>query len=248
MSKYNAKLPKHNRLTILAAMHGDEVYGIELYQRFVEYYPQLGQYIKLIIGNQVAKDRNTRYIDEDMNRAYGSKFVSHEKTEIERVEREIKEFDPVYIIDIHTTRRDSGVFYISGEVNSIRQRIFDMLDIDVCIMNDPVIERSFIGNHSNAVSLEYSLRDITADTTRQFVEASTKLINGVNSSLHNSRLYGAKSLITRREWSRYPGLQTYDKKSEGIALMVPADEGEMDAEYYGFWCDKSPKIPNYPRS
>jgi succinylglutamate desuccinylase len=224
------------RVTILAAMHGDETYGIVLYNAFVMTFPELADNVQLIIGNEQAFKDKARYIDADMNREYESKDKNHESQEIQRVERQLASFSPHFILDIHTTRRDSGVFFISDTPNPTRQTLFNMLEIDVCIMRDEVIKKSFIGHHPNAVSLEYSLKSISDQTTKMFVENLAKLINNTGPKKTTSRVFTVSKLISKEEWLRYKSLQNYDSKREGTALMVPADTSEMDAEYYGFWC------------
>lgn len=113
-----------------------------------------------------------------------------------------------------------------------------MLPIDTCIMTDAIISKSFIGNHENAVSLEYSLNSITDQTTNDFITALADLINDHAAANDSSKLYEVKRLITQNEWEQYPGLKNHDRKPEGIALMVPAGYTEMDAEYHGFWCEE----------
>lgn len=224
-------------VAIVAAMHGDEIYGIELYNEFCKMYQDLAQNVRLLIGNEEAHKRKTRYIKEDMSRIYGLGTNSVDQLQVTRLDQEIKKYNPDYIIDIHTTRRSSGIFFISDSVNSVRKDIINMLDIDVCVMKNSVIKRSLIGNYDNAVSLEYSLRDISNNTTKQFVDALHNLIVNKIDSTCDKRIFEAAALITKDQWSKYPHLKSYDEKPEGIALMVPKDIDEMDAEYYGFWCN-----------
>lgn len=227
-----------NKVAIVAAMHGDEVYGIELHQRFVRAFPELQEHVQLIIGNEEAYRRQTRFIDADMNRQYRADGDAYELQQIRRVDELLGAFTPDYIIDVHTTRRNSGIFFISDAVNPRRQRIYDMLDIDVCIIEDGVITQSLIGNYPAAVSLEYSLASISEATTAEFVASLKNLVTAAEPSITNERLYTVSKLITKQDWERYPGLANYDIKSEGMALMVPKDTSEMDAEYFGFWCWK----------
>lgn len=226
-----------NKVAIIAAMHGDEVYGIDLYDAFIKQHPELSSSVRLVIGNEAAHQKNIRFIDKDMNRQYASTSKSHEQDEIIRVNNEIRGFETDYIIDIHTTRRDSGIFFISDTPNKKRQHIYNMLDIDICIMEDEVIKTSLIGSYDNAVSLEYSLRSINQKTTDKFIAALANLVHGQSTRMNNSRFYYAKRLISKNEWQEQQNLKNYDKTPAGIALMVPKDLSEMDAEYFGFWCE-----------
>lgn len=223
------------RITILAAMHGMETYGIDLYDDFIKEYPALSKYVQLVIGNERAYHEKVRFIDADMNRQYASIEISHESKEIKRVERLIESFAPDYIIDIHTTKRDSGIFFISGEMNNVRKNICSVFPYDICVMKDAVINTSFIGHHNNAISLEYSLRSISDNTTNIFIKALSKIINE-KTSLNHGKIYSTDRLVSKEEWLKYKGIKNYDILPEGTALMIPANNLEMDAEYYGFWC------------
>ena len=227
------------KVTIISAMHGDEVYGIELFKQFTSAFPELKSYVQLIVGNEEAYRQQKRFIDVDMNRHYRVGDDSYESGEIKRVDQLIKDFQPDYIIDIHTTRRNSGIFFISDTINARRRQIYDMLDIDVCIMKDSVIKQSLIGNYPNAVSLEYSLASISDTTTMTFINSLRKLLIEEKGSVNNGHLYTISKLITKQEWRRYNSLANYDLRPEGMALMVPKDISEMDAGYYGFWCTQT---------
>lgn len=228
----------HKKVTILAAMHGDEVYGIELFKAFVDKYPYLMDYVSLVIGNKKAVAAHTRFIDTDMNRSFGLEANNTETREITRIKRELVAIAPDFIVDVHTTRRDSGIFFITDKMSGVKKELCAFLPYDVCVMKDPVISRSFIGNNEQAVSLEYSLSSVTPRTTDQFVNSLKLLIVGEKSHQIAQSVYDVRRLITKKEYFSYPSLRNYDEKSEGIALMVPADETEMDAEYFGFWCTK----------
>lgn len=42
------------KVTILAAMHGDEVYGVQLYNAFVDKFSTMKPFVQLVIGNEPA--------------------------------------------------------------------------------------------------------------------------------------------------------------------------------------------------
>ena len=230
----------NKKITIFAAIHGDEVYGIELYNSFISAYPELSSYVQLVIGNKAAYAQNIRFIDIDMNRAYGVSQKSHEEDEIKRVSQEIRAFDPDYILDIHTTRRSSGVFFITDSLNDVKKKLCNFLPLDTCVMQGGYIKTSFVGNYPESVSLEYSLNAINPKTTNDFVTGLHRLVTNKTAPHNtNNKKYEVVSIIDKPQYDKYPGLKSYDKKPEGIALMVPKDASEMDAEYYGFWCKQA---------
>lgn len=111
----------NKRITVFAAIHGNEIYGVELYNSFIFAYPELSEYVQLVIGNKKAYTQNVRFIDIDMNRAYGVSEESHKAEEIKRASQEISSFEPDYILDIHTTRRSSGVFFITDSLSGVKK-------------------------------------------------------------------------------------------------------------------------------
>jgi Succinylglutamate desuccinylase / Aspartoacylase family len=227
-----------HKIAILAAIHGDEIYGNELYEAFIATHPELAANISLLIGNQAAYEKQVRYIDTDMNRSYNGDPSSHETIEISRLSEELASINPDYIFDVHTTRRDSGIFFITDSIDGAKGQACSILDVDVIVMEDSVIRTSFIGNTPGSVSLEYSLNAITSETTNDFVNGVYQLIaDNATTKTNKQKRFRVRSLITKEQYEAYESLKNHDQKPEGVALMVPRDMGEMDAEYYGFWCE-----------
>ena len=227
------------KVTILAAMHGDEVYGVQLYNAFVDKFSTMKPFVQLVIGNEPAYRQGVRFIDSDMNRSFRLSATNNETKQINRLNNELMQFNPDYILDIHTTRRDSGIFWIVGSLNATTRKICGIFNFDICIMKDEVVESSFIGNSNTAVSLEYSLSCINQEQTDIFLKGLSQLIRDSVNRPQRQRVYEARSLISELQFKSYPNLKNYDEQAEGVALMVPKSINEMDAEYYGFWCTRT---------
>ncbi len=227
------------KIALLAAMHGNETYGFELFDSFVKLYPELQSQVKLVIGNIEAFKRKIRFIDNDMNRSYAKDAIGHEKSEILRTEKILTEFNPDFIIDIHTTKRDSGIFFLSNGLSKAKNKICEQIGYDVVVLNHDFTRHSFIGNHDNAISLEYSLSMISGNTTLSFCNNLASLIKGETKWTPKQKVYNFLREISKVEYEHYSGLANYENKTEGVAIMVPKDKSEMDAEYYGFWCKET---------
>ena len=134
-------------LLVFAGLHGNEPAGIkalQLVHKMLEVEPITnpsfdfkGEIIGLI-GNRAASEKNIRYIDEDLNRIWteekiavidnvSSSPLSSEETELKEilhyVRSYIKERRPkkLYILDLHTTSSDGGIFVIpTGDKESIK--------------------------------------------------------------------------------------------------------------------------------
>lgn len=94
------------KYAFIAATHGDEVVGIDVFSRFVESLI-LGEYnlnktIYFIIGNKSAYIANKRYIQNDLNRLYG---IESPNTMEEKRAQEIRKILDIcsYSLDLHQT-------------------------------------------------------------------------------------------------------------------------------------------------
>lgn len=134
-------------LVITAGMHGNEPAGVkalDLLFKMLEVEPMTnpdfsykGEIIGLI-GNMQAFSQNKRFIKNDINRAWDPQFVKqirkanisllqHEDLEIrgilDTIDEEIKRIQPkeLYLLDLHTTSSDGGIFCITtGDPKSIQ--------------------------------------------------------------------------------------------------------------------------------
>lgn len=134
-------------LICLAGMHGNEPAGIRALEQLfqmLEIEPVVNPDFKFqgrivgIRGNLAALAAQQRFLDKDLNRQFTPEKVSRIrqtpavalKTEdlelkelIETVEREIADYDPdhFYLLDLHTTTADGGIFAIAtDDTTSVR--------------------------------------------------------------------------------------------------------------------------------
>lgn len=227
------------RVAIVAAMHGDEVYGIELYNFFVSKNPNLTDNIKLFIGNNEAYEKKIRFIDIDLNRAFDGKAKGRESIRAKELLSEIVEFNPDLIIDVHTTRRNSGVFILTDKLYGAQEMICNAFPgVPVLIVKDAIIKTSFIGNTKHSISIEYPLSSINKETTHKFNDALYNLINNINPPNSNDKrnTYTVERLVSQKEFKKFGHIKNFDKKGDEIAMMIPEKPEQKDAEYFGFWC------------
>ena len=58
------------KVAVVGALHGDEPCGARAIERLRAEAPTVDRPVKLIVANEEALERNLRYIDEDLNRAF----------------------------------------------------------------------------------------------------------------------------------------------------------------------------------
>ncbi len=123
-------------LFITAGVHGNEPSGVEALQRVFKSLnttkPSINGCIVGVLGNKTALEKNTRYIDEDLNRTWTEDNISDQKTETNE-QREMLEIIEVleqfpeidyskrYFMDCHTTSSDSLPYVSVQLVNDNNQ-------------------------------------------------------------------------------------------------------------------------------
>ncbi len=125
-------------LLVFAGIHGNEPAGINalrLVRKMLDVEPitnpdfSFSGEVLGLVGNLAASKENVRFIDEDLNRIWTDKRVAHVKATSEDLlsteEKELKEIlsfihryieehkpEKLYILDLHTTSSDGGIFAI----------------------------------------------------------------------------------------------------------------------------------------
>lgn len=98
------------KIAVVGGTHGNEPVGREVVEILKEEDRDFRNEYECFVGNPKAFDEKKRYVDCDLNRAFGKKGVrrGYEKTRAEKLEQEIRgNFD--FCIDLHTTTSNMGL-------------------------------------------------------------------------------------------------------------------------------------------
>lgn len=107
-------------ITILAAIHGDEPCGVKAIEALLADPPAVERPVKLVVANEAALARESRYIDEDLNRAFPGdpEADSHEKRLAADLERELR---GTTVLALHSTQSHDAPFaVVSGQSDRVR--------------------------------------------------------------------------------------------------------------------------------
>lgn len=149
---------KTTKLTIICCLHGDEVFGIKVFNFFrknIKKYPRL----KLILANEPAIRAKRRFLDEDINRAFpGAKNGSRERRLARKTMKAIGRTE--HLLDIHTTTSKIKMAPIAASLSKNVQNIINLSSSrEVVSMSRAIAQNSLIGQlPSLGVSLEFNER------------------------------------------------------------------------------------------
>lgn len=113
------------KIAIVGGTHGNEPVGIEIIKALQKQTPEncLHEY-KAFVGNPKAYGLQKRFVDPDLNRAFGKngKPKGYEKVRSEELEKEIRgQFD--LVIDLHTTTTNMGLTAILNNTHPLTQKV-----------------------------------------------------------------------------------------------------------------------------
>jgi succinylglutamate desuccinylase len=109
------------KIVILGGTHGNEFVGVEVIKELAQNRPKdcVHDY-KTVHANPKAYQQRRRYVDSDLNRAFGpqSEPKGNEKEQSEKLKSSIiGHYD--FLIDLHTTTTDMGLTVILNKTNAL---------------------------------------------------------------------------------------------------------------------------------
>ena len=105
---------------VLAAVHGDEPCGVRAIEALLADPPAVERPVKLVVANERALESGSRYVDEDLNRAFPGDpdADSHERRLAADLEREIEDCT---VLALHSTQsHDEPFAVVSAQTDRTR--------------------------------------------------------------------------------------------------------------------------------
>ena len=176
--------PSSKKVTLVCCLHGEEEFSFHVFKYFEEHlnnFPGL----KLILANEPALDKNERYLDQDLNRAFpGSEDGNREERLALEIMKNISQED--YLLDVHTTVSDTEMVPILTSMNEKTKSIVNALDPDrAVVVQPPLADKSLIGQIDHGVSLEVNYQ--LAKRPRVLQQVIDLVENLANDVHHESR-------------------------------------------------------------
>jgi succinylglutamate desuccinylase len=138
-----------NNFAVVVCLHGNELVGLHVKESMGK------EGVKFIIGNLKAIEKNTRYIDSDLNRSFpGSQFGGYEEKRAAEILKEVSGFENV--VDIHSSECNMGLFGIITKPNKEKINLAKRLSLKkVVIMSEDLAKGgALIDYHKCGISLE----------------------------------------------------------------------------------------------
>ena len=145
-------------IAVVAAIHGDEPCGVHAVETLLEANPTVERPVKCIIANERALDRDERFVDTDLNRAFPGDPTA-EATEYERrlAADLLAELRGCTTLALHSTRSTPRPFAIGSEISGLDETVCPQLSVEALVDAGPCVETA-LGSYVDAIEIECGLQ------------------------------------------------------------------------------------------
>ena len=143
-------------VAVVGGLHGDEPCGPAAVDRLVAADPDVERPVKLIVANEEALEREARYVDEDLNRAFPGdpNAETHEGRLASHVAREL---EGCTTLSLHSTQSYAEPFALCSTVDAVARAVVPSLPTDLLIETEPFTEGRLI-EHPHTLEVECGLQ------------------------------------------------------------------------------------------
>jgi hypothetical protein len=168
--------PDNPDIAVIGGIHGDEPCGVHAVETMLAEQPELERGVKFIVANEEAIEQFTRYVDEDLNRAFPGDPDSdtHEGRLAFEIGREVADCQ---VLSLHSTQSYGGTFALVDRVGEYERRVCPGLSIDCVIETCDFTEGRMFEVTDRLVEVEcgFQSTDAAAENavkvTREFLAA-----------------------------------------------------------------------------
>lgn len=173
--------------TIVCSQHGDERFGITVFERLLRD-SRRREHLHLVLANEEAIERNTRYIATDLNRSYPGSLTGSLEEQMAYALLPVAQSTRI-VLDIHTTTANIQMVPIVANLSDeVKQMLAHTSSTEIALIAPSMASHSLIGNVRAGVSLEFNEHYATTEAAYDDV---LRVIDGViehrtaNSSTRN---------------------------------------------------------------
>lgn len=122
-------------IAIVGAVHGDEPCGARAIERLIEDDPPVERPVKLVVANEEALAAEVRYVDLDLNRAFGE-GVAEGAHEYALAPRLAAELEGCLVLSIHSTQSTAQPFAIVNDAHGRAASVCPYLSVAALVQTN----------------------------------------------------------------------------------------------------------------
>jgi len=140
-------------IAVIGSVHGDEPCGARAIERFLSDPPSVERPVKLIVANEEALERDVRYIDADLNRAFDASVPedAHERALSKRLTDEIR---GCRVLSLHSTQSHADPFAISAGIDGFVRDVVPKLSVVALVDTGEQVEGRLFAAQADIIEVE----------------------------------------------------------------------------------------------
>lgn len=221
-------------IAVVAAIHGDEPCGVASVEALLEEQPAVERPVKCIIANEHALDRDERFIDTDLNRAFPGNSDAEEYERRLAVDL-LAELRGCRTLALHSTQSTAKPFALVTETGPLAETICPRLSIDALVEAGGCVGTA-LGAYVDAIEIECGLQgtDQAIENAEQFVReflgATGALAEPIDTSERALPVYRLDHPIPKQPGTTYDVLATNFEQVDKGTPYATIDDTELVAE------------------
>lgn len=223
------------KILIVAATHGDELLGIEVYKRLLQRKSPLLECIDFIIGNPRAYAAHNRHIDTDLNRCYGVDGDTYEHKRAQEIAHYIKVTTPDLVLDMHTTAcKQPSCLIISSLPGEMKQRMLASSHITNVLQVKPMHDITTCGE--DVIGYEVTNDSITDALLDEIIADLQRFLDN-SRSFPSKKLFEMQDKIYKKSVTREQAATfiNFEMHALGYVPIMTGDNSyKRQTDYLGF--------------
>ena len=143
-------------VAIVGSIHGDEPCGKKAIERFIQSDIAVEKPVKFIIANEKALEKDTRYVEKDLNRSFPGD-ISSEVHEERLAARILEQVEGMNVLSIHSTKSYEEPFAAQSILNEEIMDLVKKTGVEIVSHGDE--ELGCLGEYARAVEAECGFQE-----------------------------------------------------------------------------------------
>ncbi|AEH35533.1 succinylglutamate desuccinylase/aspartoacylase domain-containing protein [Halopiger xanaduensis] len=223
-------------VAVVAGIHGDEPCGVRAVERLLDERPTVERPVKLIVANEKALERQVRFVDEDLNRAFPGDpdAKTHEGQLAHRL---VEELEGCLTFSMHSTQSHAEPFAIVNGVNETAEEIVPQLPVTAMVETSNFAEGRLF-SEIDTVEVECGMQG--SETAAQNADRLTRAFLTAVGALPGDTMYNDLPVYRLTDVIRKQEADTYEVFVDNFAEVeagesfaaADGDEQVADESFY----------------
>jgi predicted deacylase len=222
-------------VAVVAAIHGDEPCGVRAIERLLADPPEVSKTVLLVVANEEALAAETRYLDEDLNRAFPGDPDG--ETHESRLAAELgAAIEGCTTLALHSTQSHGEPFAIVREAVGVLAELAGYLSVDAVVETGPFDEGRLFESVSNLVEVECGFQGSAAAAdnaeriVREFLAGVGALADTARPERREHPVFRLDDVVPKDAAERYEVFVSNFERVEAGDTFAVADDEEYVAE------------------